>query len=145
MIAEKIYRQPGKLICPGAFTTGGAAADLKTILEEGKKWYFVDWYYVSERAARIENQVAVTLYRYCRARSDMGYGQFTLHFVRTLDKREIDFLVVRDNRPLLAVEVKTGHTTLLLPRRDRRIWFSENATLGIQVVDQRHNTPTITG
>lgn len=106
-------------------------------LKKEKKWYFLDWYYVSERAARLENLVAVALYRYCRARTDMGYGQFTLHFVRTLDKREIDFLVVRDNRPLLAVEVKTGHTILSPTLRDRRNWFSENATLGIQVVDQR--------
>jgi hypothetical protein len=67
----------------------------------------------------------------------MGYGRYTLHYVRTLDKREIDFLVVRDNRPLLAVEVKTGQTTLSPALRDRSKWFGEASTLGIQVVDQR--------
>ena len=81
-------------------------------LKKEKKWHFFDWYYVSEPAARLENMVAVNLYRYCRALTGMGYGRFTLHYVRTLDKREIDFLVARDNRPLLAVEVKTGQTTL---------------------------------
>lgn len=106
-------------------------------LKKEKKWYFLDWYYVSEPAARLENMVAVNLYRYCRALTDMGYGSFMLHYVRTLDKREIDFLIVRDNRPLLAVEVKTGQTTLSPALRDRCKWFGEASTLGIQVVDQR--------
>lgn len=106
-------------------------------LKKEKKWYFLDWYYVSEPAARLENMVAVHLYRYCLALADEGYGEFTLHYVRTLDKKEIDFLVVRNNRPLLAVEVKTGDKTLSPALQDRHKWFGGAATLGIQVVDRR--------
>ena len=81
--------------------------------------------------------MALNLYRYCRALTDMGYGKFALHYVRTLDKREIDFLVVRDNRPLLAVTVKSRETTLSPALQDRFRWFGKDSTVGIQVVGQR--------
>jgi predicted AAA+ superfamily ATPase len=108
-------------------------------LKKEKKWYFLDWYHVLEPAARLENRRRPTLnlYRYCRALTDMGYGKFSLHYVRTLDKREIDFLVVRDNQPLLAVEVKSRQTTLSPALQDRFRWFGKDSTIGIQVVDQR--------
>ena len=62
----------------------------------------------------MENIVAAALYRYCHSLSDMGYGNFKLYYVRTLDNREIDFLIVRDSTSLMAIEVKTSDST---PRR----------------------------
>jgi hypothetical protein len=57
--------------------------------------------------------------------------------VRTLDKKEIDFLVTLENRPVMAVEVKSGdlHPASSLKTRDK--WFKGSPTLGIQVVDRR--------
>ena len=37
-----------------------------------------------------------------------GLGQHSLYFIRDKDKREVDFLVTRDERPWLLVEVKTS-------------------------------------
>ena len=65
--------------------------------------------------------------------SDTGYGDYGLHFVRTLDKREIDFLVARDGVPMLAVEVKNSGKNLSHPLRDRSKWFSNPPTIGVQV------------
>jgi len=106
-------------------------------LKKEKKWYFLDWYYAPEGAARLENMAATYLYRACLAMTDMGYGSYRLHFVRTLDKKEIDFVVARDNRPILAVEVKSGDVILSKPLKDRRRWFFNTSTLGVQVVDRR--------
>jgi hypothetical protein len=36
----------------------------------------------------------------------MGYGRFSLYFLRTKDQQEIDFLVVDDGRPVLMVDAK---------------------------------------
>jgi predicted AAA+ superfamily ATPase len=106
-------------------------------LKREKKWYFLDWYYAPEGAARLENMVATYLYRVCLCLSDMGYGRYGLHYVRTLDKKEIDFLVTLENRPVMAVEVKSGdlHPARSLMARGK--WFTGSPTLGVQVVERR--------
>jgi uncharacterized protein len=106
-------------------------------LKREKKWYFLDWSYVPEGAARLENTVATYLYRACLSLSDMGYGRFGLHYVRTLDKKEIDFLVTLEKRPVMAVEVKSGDLQLASSLKTRDKWFTGFPTLGIQVVDRR--------
>ena len=106
-------------------------------LRKEKKWYFLDWYYAPEGAARLENMTAAYLFRVCFAMTDMGYGNYSLHYVKTIDKKEIDFIIARDNRPILAVEVKSGDTALSKPLKHRRKWFPNTAIPGVQVVDRR--------
>lgn len=106
-------------------------------LRKEKKWYFLDWYYAPDGAARLENITATYLFRVCLAMTDMGYGNYRLHYVRTQDKKEIDFVIARDNRPILALEVKSGDVTLSRPLKDRRKWFLNTPTLGVQVVDRK--------
>lgn len=105
-------------------------------LKKEKKWYFMDWYYVTTGSARLENMAATYLYRACQTLTDMGCGNYELYYVRTLDKREIDFIVTVDRQPLLAVEVKTGDTTLSSTLKNRHKWFPA-PTLGIQIVDKQ--------
>lgn len=116
-------------------------------LRKDKKWYFLDWTYAPEGAATLENMVAAGLYRCCIALSDMGAGDYRLYYVRTLDKREIDFVVTRDDRPLMAVEVKLQDTSLSGALADRGKWFPGEGILGVQVVGapgvlQRHRDDT---
>ena len=116
-------------------------------LRKAKKWYFLDWYYAPEGPARLENMTATYLYRACLAMTDMGYGNYRLNYLRTLDKKEIDFIIIRDNRPIMAVEVKSGDMKLSVPLRDRKKWFPNDPILGIQVVDrsgilQKHSDET---
>jgi len=66
----------------------------------------------------------------------MGYGNFKLYYVRTLDNREIDFLIVRDSTSLMAIEVKTSDSTLSAPLKNRQAWFPGHPTLGIQLVNR---------
>lgn len=107
-------------------------------LKKEKKWYFMDWYYVPNGPARFENMVATYLYRHCQNLTDMGYGNYELFYIRTLDKREIDFIVALDHRPILAVEVKSGDTNISSALKNRGKWFPNVPTLGIQVVDRRN-------
>jgi predicted AAA+ superfamily ATPase len=106
-------------------------------LKKENKWYFLDWYYVPEGPARLENAVATYLFRACLALTDMGYGNFNLHYIRTLEKKEIDFVVAADNRPILTVEVKSGDAKLSKTLLNRDSWFHNTQPLGIQVVDKR--------
>lgn len=104
-------------------------------LRKEKKWYFVDWYYAPDNGVRLENMIACLLYRSCTVLTDMGYGTYELYYVRTLDKKEIDFLVTRDRIPLLTCEVKNSKDTLSTGLRDRNDWFPD-PVLGVQVVKQ---------
>ncbi len=63
------------------------------------------------RAKRLENITALHLLKACDYWNDTAQGEFSLHFVRDKQKREVDFLIVRDGRPWLLVECKSGSTT----------------------------------
>jgi len=113
------------------------AKKISRSLKKEKKWYFLDWYYAPEGAARLENMVATYLFRACLALTDMGYGKYQLFYTRTLEKKEIDFVVALDNQPILALEVKTGDAQLSAALKTRQTWFPSRPTLGIQVVEKR--------
>ena len=105
-------------------------------LRKEKKWYFLDWLYAPEGPARLENMVATCLFRACSAMTDMGYGNYKLYYLRTIDKREIDFIIEVDNSPMTVIEVKSTDRILSNSLRNRHRWFPK-PTLGIQVVDRR--------
>jgi predicted AAA+ superfamily ATPase len=44
--------------------------------------------------------------------TDQGHGEFELRYLRDKQKREVDFLVVRDGEPWFLVEVKSNDTEL---------------------------------
>jgi hypothetical protein len=44
--------------------------------------------------------------------TEMGLGAFDVMYVRDKEKREVDFIVVKDNRPLALFEAKTGDDTI---------------------------------
>ena len=48
----------------------------------------------------------------CHFWTDKGEGVFELCFLRDKEKREVDFLVVRDEKPWFLVEVKTSRQSL---------------------------------
>jgi hypothetical protein len=78
--------------------------------------------------------VASALYRTCRMLTDMGLDDYSLHYLRTLDRRGIDFIVSRRGRPILAVEVKSGDTLLAGSLEYRRKWFPDDMPAAIQAV-----------
>jgi hypothetical protein len=105
-------------------------------LRRERKWYFLDWLYAPEGPARLENMVASCLFRACSAMTDMGHGHYKLYYLRTIDKREIDFIIEINNTPMVAIEVKSSDRVLSNSLKNRQRWFLK-PTLGIQVVDQR--------
>jgi len=77
-------------------------------VKKEKKLYFWDWSRVEDSGARFENMVAGHLLKYCHFMEDtQGYGM-ELRYIRDTDKREVDFVVLRDGRAEFAVECKSG-------------------------------------
>jgi predicted AAA+ superfamily ATPase len=73
-----------------------------------KKLYMWDWSLVENQSARFENIVASNLIKYCDYHKDRNGEKIELRFLRDSNKREIDFVVIKNNKPLFAVECKTG-------------------------------------
>ena len=52
--------------------------------------------------------VAGHLLKYCHYVEDTDGYEMELRFIRDTDRREVDFVVLRDGQPEFAVECKTG-------------------------------------
>ena len=50
--------------------------------------------------------VALELHRAVTTWNDMGWGRFTLNFIKNKEQQEVDFLIADDNEPLLLIEAK---------------------------------------
>lgn len=84
---------------------------LRTAKKE-KKLYLWDWSQCENRSARFENLVASHLLKMCHLIEDSEGEKVELQFLRDSLKREIDFVVVKNRKPLFAVECKTGESSL---------------------------------
>ena len=77
-----------------------------------RKLYMWDWSLCEDPAARFENLVASNLLKYCHQIEDTEGEPMELRFLRDSVGREIDFVIVRANKPVFAVECKTGDRKL---------------------------------
>lgn len=77
-------------------------------LRKEPKWFLRDWAAIEDPGSRAETFVACHLLKAVDGWSNLGFGNFGLHYLRDKEKREVDFLVVRDERPWLLVEVRHG-------------------------------------
>jgi hypothetical protein len=75
-------------------------------LRKEPKWYLRDWSGVEDPGARTETFIACHLLKAVEGWTDMGLGVFELRYLRDKDKREVDFVVIRDRKPWLLVEAK---------------------------------------
>lgn len=100
-------------------------------LKQQPKLYFFDPALVEGEGQRLENLVAMSLYRQCCLLEDTDGLRRRLAYLRTKEGREVDFIVVKEGKPGMMVEVK---------RSDREIdpnlrYFHERYGLeGIQAV-----------
>lgn len=77
-------------------------------VKKERKLYLWDWSAVPDEGPRFENLVASQLLKYCHLREDTEGYRMELRFLRDTDRREVDFVVLQNRRPLFAVECKSG-------------------------------------
>lgn len=70
------------------------------------KIYLWDWSLVEDEGAKVENFIASQLFKACHYWTDKGLGKYELYFLRDKEKREVDFLVTKNNEPWFLVEAK---------------------------------------
>lgn len=77
-------------------------------VKKERKLYFWNWSFVDNPGARWENMVASHLLKYCDFMKDVHGEKMELRFLRDIDGREIDFVILQNGKPKMAVECKTG-------------------------------------
>lgn len=83
----------------------------RSLLKE-PKIYLWDWSLVEDEGARVENFIASHLLKACHYWIDKGLGQYDIYFLRDKEKREVDFLVTKNNQPWFLVEAKLSQGPL---------------------------------
>jgi len=75
-------------------------------IQKERKVYLWDAPRIDDPAARFENMVAIELWRAVTNWNDLGYGQFTLHFIKNKEQQEVDFLIAHRHQPVVLIEAK---------------------------------------
>lgn len=83
----------------------------RSIKKEAKVYLF-DWLPVTVPGALLENIVAMHLFKACHFWTDLAQGIFELCYIRTKQKEEVDFCLVRDGVPWMLVECKSQSAIL---------------------------------
>lgn len=76
------------------------------------KIYLWDWSEIENDAARFENLIASHLLKYCNYLTDTGFSKMELKFLKNKEQKEIDFLITKNNKPWLPIEVKNNDEQL---------------------------------
>lgn len=81
-------------------------------VKKERKLYLWDWSMAPDGGPRFENLVASQLLKYCHFVEDTEGHAMELRFLRDTDKREVDFVVLKNRKPIFAVECKTGERSV---------------------------------
>jgi len=84
---------------------------LRSIRKEAKLFFF-DWSSLPDQGRRFENLMAVSLARMAARFTEMGLGVFEVMYIRDKEKREVDFVLVKDNKPMALFETKEGDSEI---------------------------------
>lgn len=87
------------------------APRIKAVRKE-QKLYLWDWSSILDPGIRFENLVASHLLKWCHFIEDTQGHRMELRFLRDINKREIDFVILKDKTPIFCVECKSGDKNL---------------------------------
>lgn len=84
---------------------------LRSIRKEAKLFFF-DWSSLPDHGKRFENLMAVNLVKMAVRFTEMGLGGFEVMYIRDKEKREVDFTLIKDNKPMALFEAKEGDSEI---------------------------------
>ncbi|UCE53757.1 MAG: DUF4143 domain-containing protein, partial [Desulfobacterales bacterium] len=77
-------------------------------VKKESKHYHLDWSLVTDAGARFENLVAFHLLKWVFFLQDTEGKDVELRYFRDIDKREVDFVILEDNKPVHFIEAKSS-------------------------------------
>ncbi len=81
------------------------APKIRAVKKEAKH-YHLDWSVVEEESYRFENLVACHLQKWCHIRQDYEGLDTELRYFRDIDRREVDFVILENKKPIYFIECK---------------------------------------
>ncbi len=113
----------------------------RSIIKE-KKLYFFEWSLLSDPGSRFENLMAVNLLRMAARFTENGLGLFDVYYIRDKEKREVDFVLVKDNEPVALFEAKVSDTSISKPGK----FFSNKLNIPLfQIVQKAQKVEAFPG
>lgn len=109
----------------------------KRSIKAGPKFYLYDILQIPkfENSKRLENLAALHLIKTCHFWTDTGEGLFELFFIRDKEKKEVDFLIIKDKKPWILIESKSKSKNL----SPNLLYYSEKlkTPLNFQLIDDK--------
>ena len=81
-------------------------------LLKAPKIYFYDSGLISEESARLENLIALSLFKHCQFLKETKGIHLDLYFLRTKDGKEIDFCLADKKKAKIFIEIKKKDTRI---------------------------------
>jgi len=81
------------------------APQIRAVKKEAKHYHY-DWTLVKEPGPRFENLVACHLLKWCRYIQDTEGYSMELRYFRDVDRREVDFVILKEDKPIHFIECK---------------------------------------
>lgn len=81
-------------------------------VKKEQKLYLWDYSRIEKDSYRLENLVAQHLLRLCDWFLDTKGKEYELRYFKDIDKREVDFIILEKNKPIVAIEVKESEQNL---------------------------------
>ena len=75
-------------------------------VKKEQKLYLWDWSQIDDEGMRFENMMACLLLKFCHYHTDINGEKMELRYLRDTDGREVDFVVMKNKKPLFGVECK---------------------------------------
>ena len=107
--------------------------NIKRSLLKEPKFYLWDWSLCSDNGSRAENFIALSLLKAVHYWNDMGFSDYKLYYLRDKEKREVDFIVIKNHKPWMLIETKYRNNRSISPH----LYYFQNqlkADYAIQVV-----------
>ena len=98
------------------------APKIRAVKKEAKH-YHLDWTLVKDMGFRFENLIACHLLKWCFFLQDTEGRDIELRYFRDVDRREVDFVIVEDGKPIHFVECKISGKSISRSLRYLKVRF----------------------
>ncbi|OGJ89935.1 MAG: hypothetical protein A2268_12780 [Candidatus Raymondbacteria bacterium RifOxyA12_full_50_37] len=84
----------------------------RSLLKEPKMYFYDNGMVLGDDGARLENFVAVSLFKHVIETQDLLGKDAALHYIRTREGKEVDFCIAKDGNPERIIEAKSSETAI---------------------------------
>lgn len=104
------------------------APKIRAVKKEAKHYHF-DWTLINEKGKRFENLIACHLLKWCFFMQDTFGREIELRYFRDVDRREVDFVIIEDGKPIYFIESKSRGRTI-----NRPLYYLKTRFPGVKAV-----------